>query len=80
MRFENSRKTLFGYFSRKPKNRGKIKENDLSVFDFESLWIYHAYDILALNQEFENGKNVGWIYFREKLKLGQIFKKNFKYF
>ena len=52
---------LFGCFSRKPKIFEKIKENDLSVFCFESLWIYHTYGLLVFNQEFENGKNVGWI-------------------
>ena len=56
---------LFGYFSRKSKKLEKIKENDLSIFYFESLQIYHAYDILVLNQEFENEKNIGWIHFEK---------------
>ena len=50
------KKKFIWIFFKKTKKLGKIKENDLSVFDFESLWIYHAYDILVLNQEFENGK------------------------
>ena len=59
MRFENSRKTLFGCFVKKQEKRRKNEKNVLSIFGFESLWIYHAYNILVLNQEFENRKNVG---------------------
>ena len=71
MWFEISiKKTLFGYFWETPKNEEKKEENDLSIFGFESLWIYHAYDILVLNQEFENGKNIDWIYFWKNRKLG----------
>ena len=74
------KKNFVWLFCEKIEKNEKRKKNILSVFGFEHLWIYHVYDILVSNQEFENGKNVGWIYFGENPKLGQIFKKNFKYF
>ena len=70
MGFKNSRKNFVWLFCGKTEKRKKKEKNILSVFGFESLWIYHAYDILVLNQEFENGKNVGWIYFEKNRKLG----------
>ena len=61
-------KTLFGCFVEKSKKKKKKGKNVLSIFGFESLWIYHAYDILVLNQEFENGKKYWLDLFWEKIE------------